>query len=351
MAGNGREVLRLPGATNRRWIITKAPSSQSVADCLRLESGTIPTPGPGEMLVRNLWLSLDPTGVLTMAGYAAEPPGPSGGPVMRGLAVSRVITSQLAEFQPGDIVHSISGWEDYSVTDGTGFYPAWKVPEGATPAEALGVFGATGMAAYWGMTEVGRPRGGETVVVSGAAGGVGSIAAQIARIRGSRVVGIAGGRAKGSWLLEQARIAAVIDHRSEDVAARLDALCPDGIDLFFDTVGGPTLDLALERLRIQGRVVICGGTSRYGATPRLPGPANYLALSMTRGRMEGLLALAYLDRYPEAQRQLRSWIREGELRTIEDVTEGLEHAPEALDRMFRGENLGKQLLRISDQSG
>lgn len=334
--------------TNRRWLITRPPSGRSVEGCLRLTRGPVPTPGPGEMLLRNLWLSMDPTNILTMADHASTAGDSNDRPVMRGLALSRVIDSKLPAFLPGDLVHGLAGWEDYSVTDGTGFYPTWKAPDGVPAAQALGVFGATGMAAYFGMVEVGRPTPRETVVVSAAAGGVGSIAAQIARIRGARTVGVTGGAAKSEWLAKSARLAAVIDHRTEDVAQRLDALCPDGIDLFFDTVGGPLLDLALERLRPHGRVVVCGATSRYGAEPRPAGPSNYLGLTMVQGRMEGLLAVAYIDRYPEAVSALRGWLDSGELHTLEDVLDGLEQAPEALGRLLKGENIGKQLVRVSD---
>lgn len=343
-------ALSEAGGRNRRWQITGPPTGRSIRGCLRMEYGERPEPGPGELLVRNLWLSLDPTSILTMADYAAQAPADGRPRVMQGLAVSRVLASNIPTFSRGDLVHGISGWEDYSSITGEGFYPTWKVPEGATPAEALGVFGATGMAAYFGMVEVARPLTGETVLVSGAAGGVGSIASQIARIRGAKVIGVAGGPAKCAWLLGEARVSAAIDHREGDLAQRLDAAAPNGIDVFFDNVGGGLLDLALERLRPRGRIVICGGTARYAAEPRPPGPSNLLALTMVQGRMEGLLARSYLDRYPEAIAALRGWIAAGQLRPLEDVMEGLENAPSALERLFRGENLGKQLLRIADAS-
>ena len=223
-----------------------------------------------------------------------------------------------------------------------------KIPPGVAPDLALGTLGVTGMAAYFGVIEVGKPRSGETFVISAAAGGVGSIAAQIAKIQGARVFGIAGGKEKCDWLLDEARLDGTIDHRSEDVGARLDAICPEGIDVYFDNVGGPMLDLALNRLRRNGRVVVCGGTSRYGRTPPPPGPADYLALCMVNGRMEGLLAKDYFDRFPEAIAALQGWLRSGRLRTKEDIASGLENAPRTLARLFAGANVGKQLLKIAD---
>ncbi|MCI4329209.1 MAG: NADP-dependent oxidoreductase, partial [Thermoplasmata archaeon] len=191
---------------------------------------------------------------------------------------------------------------------------------------------------------------GETMVVSGAAGGVGSVAGQIGRILDLRVIGIAGGPEKCQWLLREAGFQGAIDHRSENVGERLSALCPDGIDIFFDNTGGPVLDEAIARLRRNGRVVICGGTSRYAATDSPPGPGNYLSLCMVNGRMEGLLAKDYANRFPEAIDTLARWLREGRLHSKEDVLLGLETAPKALVRLFEGANVGKQLVKIADAS-
>ncbi|MGA7923262.1 MAG: NADP-dependent oxidoreductase, partial [Thermoplasmata archaeon] len=230
----------------------------------RWTESDIPMPGDGQMLVRNLWLSFDPTQIL---GMAAEP-GQGGyqiGDAMGALAVSQVIESHISKFQPGDLVYGASYWEDYSVVDGKGYWDTAKILAGASPRLAVGALGITGMVAYFGVVEIGRPRSGETVLVSAAAGGVGSIAVQIAKLLGARVIGIAGGTEKCKWLMEEAHIDAAIDHRREDPATRLDALCPDGIDVYFDNVGGRILDLALERLRPHGRVVLCGTTARYRA--------------------------------------------------------------------------------------
>jgi len=298
--------------------------------------------------VRNLWLSLDPTQLLFMPseGGAEEPSRI--GEVIPAQAVGQVVESHLSGFNAGDIVQGFFGWEDYTVTDGSGFVPMSKVSPGVAPNLAVGTLGLTGMAAYFGVLTVGQPKPGETILISAAAGGVGSIAGQIAKIHGLRVIGIAGGKEKCRWLIDEAGFDGAIDRRSEDIGARLSELCPEGIDLFFDNVGGPVLDEALPRLRQHGRVILCGATSRYAAKDPPPGPQNYLSLVMVNGRMEGLLARDYADRFPEARAALTGWIRSGQLKSKEDVEVGLERAPAALARLYTGENFGKQLLKIAD---
>jgi hypothetical protein len=301
------------------------------------------------MLVRNLWLSFEPTQVLGMV----SPPERGGytlGAPMPGLAASQVLESRMPEFRRGDLVYGFATWEDFSVVDGTGYWNTIKMPPGIPPNLAAGTFGITGIVAYFGTTEIAKPHAGETFVVSAAAGGVGSIAAQVAKILGLRVIGIAGGKEKCDWLREEAHLDGAIDHRTEDVAARLDALCPEGIDIFFDNVGGPVLDLALERLRPHGRIVLCGMTARYRQTPSVPGPANYPQLIMVNGRMEGLLGRDYFSRFPEAVAALRAWVDAGKLKSKEDVVVGLENAPVALARLYSGANIGKQLLKIDDSA-
>jgi NADPH-dependent curcumin reductase len=221
---------------NRQWVVAAAPEEPVREGSFRWTESPIPSPGEGEMLLRNLWCSFDPTQVFLIAQPPAEGGVPIGA-VMRGLTASRVIESRLPGFRAGDLVHGYSGWEDYTVTDGHGYFESTKVADGIAPNLALGTLGVTGMVAYFGVTEIARPTPGETFVVSSAAGGVGSIATQLARLRGLRVIGIAGGRAKCDWLVKDAGAEAAIDHRSENVEARLDALCPGGIDIFFDNAG------------------------------------------------------------------------------------------------------------------
>jgi NADPH-dependent curcumin reductase len=332
---------------NRRWLVDKKVEGTVGPQNFRWTEAERPSPEEGQMLVRNSWLSFDPTQILGLLASAGDGGYRVGAP-MGSFAVSQVVESRIPQFQPGDLVYGASFWEDYSVVDGKGYWDTAKIHPGASPRLAAGTLGITGMVAYFGVVEIGRPQAGETFVASAAAGGVGSIAVQIAKLLGARVIGIAGGEAKCEWLTREAHVDGAIDHRREDVAARLDALCPQGIDIYFDNVGGPTLELAIERLRPHGRVVLCGTTARYRAESPLPGPQNYWQLIMVNGRMEGLLGRDYFDRFPEARTALQGWLDAGQIRSKEDVVEGLEHAPETLARLYSGANLGKQLLRIAD---
>lgn len=343
--------ITVPGPVNRQWLMAKRPDAEISEANFRWAESPLPVPGEGQFLARNLWFSFDPTqrfllgrGDLADTDSGAIPIGE----VMKGFAISEVLESHHPAFGAGDIVHGHMGWEDYSVTDGGGFAPTYRVPEGVPPNWALGALGITGLAAYFGVHEVARPKPGETFVISGAAGGVGSIAVQLAKREGLRVVGIAGSQAKCDWLLGEAGSDGAIDYRKEDVGRRLTELCPEGIDIFFDNDGGPTLDLALERLRNGGRIVLCGATSRYAASPPPPGPTNYLQLVMVNARMEGLLARDYLPRLSEAADAMLPLLRSGRLKSKEDVMVGLRNAPTALARLYSGANVGKQLLRMED---
>jgi NADPH-dependent curcumin reductase len=240
------------------------------------------------------------------------------------------------------------GWQDYVATDGQGFMPLRKLPPGVPPNLALSLFGITGPTAYFGMVDVGQVKAGETVVVSGAAGSTGSVAGQIAKIKGCRVVGTAGGGTKCDWLVKEAGFDGAIDYKSENVGERLSALCPNGIDVFFDNVGGTVLDEVLARINLKARIVLCGAIARYNDAVPTPGLANYINLIVQRGRMEGFIVLDYASRFPEAIEALNRWRQEGRLVQKEDVAVGLENAPRTLMRLFTGENFGKQLLKIAD---
>ena len=246
----------------------------------------------------------------------------------------------------GDFVQGLLGWQDWVVTSPA--VPLTKVFDAGAPTKALGVFGMTGMTAYFGMLDIGRPKVGETVVVSGAAGATGSVAGQIARIKGCRTVGIAGGPEKCAWVTEVAGFDACIDYKNEDVGKRLDELCPQGIDVYFDNVGGDLLDACLGRLAMKARVVLCGGISAYNATDPPPGPRNILMLIIRRARMEGFIILDYADRFGEAAEELAGWHRSGQLNDAQDIAEGLETAPAALRRLFECRNLGKQLIKVAE---
>ncbi len=311
----------------------------------------MPPVAEGQFLVHNRWLSVDPTQALALR--AGDPPG-SAAPVGEApwsLAVSQVLESRHPEYSPGDIVHGEMAWEDYTVTDGTGFNPAFRVPDGVPLNWAAGALGLTGLVAYFGVREVARARPGETFVISGAAGGVGSIASQLAKIWGLRVVAIAGSAAKCDWLAREARVDATINYRQEDVGPRLAELCPDGIDIFFDTVGGPIVEVALGRLRPGGRVVLCGITSQYLAESPAPGPSNLVQLIMVHGRIEGFLGRDFLPRRTEAFDELLPLLRSGRLQSKEDVLVGLRQAPNGLARLLSGGNVGKQLVQMDDPPG
>ena len=333
---------------NRRWLIAKPLDGKLSEANFRWAEAPVPPVAEGQFLVQNRWLSVDPTQALVLR--QGDPPGsaaPIGEPPWS-IAVSEVVESRHPDFSPGDIVHGQMSWEDYTVTDGTGFNPTFRVPDGVPLNWAAGALGLTGLVAYFGVHAVARPRPGETFVISGAAGGVGSIASQLAKIHGLRVIGIAGNPAKCDWLVREAGVDAAINYREEDVGARLTELSPEGIDIFFDTVGGPTLELALGRLRSGGRVVLCGITSQYLAEDRSPGPANLVQLIMVNGRMEGFLGRDFLPRRTEAFDALLPLLRSGRLKSKEDVLVGLRQAPKALARLLAGENVGKQLVRMDE---
>jgi hypothetical protein len=335
-------------AVNRQWRLAARPSGPIDDRTFRMTEEAVPEPGAdGEILVRNLVLSLDPT----QRGWIARDtylPAVKLGDVMRSGAGGRVVKSRAPGYAEGDLVMGLFGWQDYAVVKADGPSPPTKLPPGVPLELAMGALGLTGITAYFGLLDVGKPKAGETVVVSGAAGATGSIVGQIARIQGCRTVGIAGGKDKCDWLVKEARFDAAIDYKSEDVAARLRELCPKGIDVYFDNVGGDILDAALANLAMRGRVVLCGAISTYNDTELRPGPKNYLNLLTKRGRMEGFIILDYIARAMEAVMPLLGWIQSGQIKDRVDVMHGFENAPKALQRLFTGDNAGKQLLRIAE---
>jgi NADPH-dependent curcumin reductase CurA len=333
--------------TNRQLRLAERPAGMDFERCFRLVEERAPeAAAEGEILVRSLVLSIDPT----QRGWIARDtylPAVKIGDVMRSAAAGRVEQSRHPDFAVGDLVVGVFGWQDYAVVNAASSPPTKLLP--GVPLElAMSVLGLTGITAYFGLLDVGRPKAGETVVVSGAAGATGSIAGQIARIQGCRVVGIAGGKEKCAWLVREARFDAAIDYKSEDVAARLRELCPKGVDIYFDNVGGDILDAALAQLAMRGRVVLCGAIATYNDDELRPGPKHYINLLTRRGRMEGFIVLDYLARAAEAVMPLWGWVQSGEIVHTVDVQHGLENAPRALKRLFLGENAGKQLVRIAD---
>ena len=305
-----------------------------------------PVPSDGEVLIRNLWLSFDPTQRAWMSRETYFPMIPLG-EVMRSLAVGQVVQSRKSDYETGELVLGVFGWQDYIATDGGGIVGMRKIPAGLPPTMAMGLFGLTGLTAYFGVNDIGQCKPGETFVVSAAAGAVGSVAGQIAKIKGCRVIGIAGGKVKCDWLVGEAGFDGAIDYRSEDVGRRLDQLCPKGIDVYFDNVGGPILDEVLKRINMHARVVLCGAISQYNSKAPY-GLKNSSNLVLLRGKMEGFLIFDYEERYLEAIQALFEWFQGGRLKNKEDIAVGLENAPKTLIRLFTGENFGKQLLKIAD---
>jgi NADPH-dependent curcumin reductase len=303
-------------------------------------------PAPGELAVKNLYISLDPA----MRGWMNE--GRSYiepvriGDVMRAGAVGRVIASQNQNFKSGDHVVGMLGVQEYALSDGKGIN---KIDPNLAPLPVyLSALGMTGLTAYFGLLEIGKPMAGETVVVSGAAGATGMVVGQIAKLKGCRAIGIAGGQDKCNYVVTELGFDACIDYKKENVLESLRRHCPQGIHVYFDNVGGEILDAALACLARHARVVICGAISQYNSTSGVQGPKNYLSLLVNSARMEGFIVFNYAARYAEGIRDLATWRAQGKLKSKEDVVEGFDSFPETLLRLFRGENLGKLMIKVAD---
>jgi NADPH-dependent curcumin reductase CurA len=303
-------------------------------------------PAEGQFLVKILYVSLDPA----MRGWMNEQRSyiaPVGiGEVMRAGGAGRVIASKHPDFQEGDYVRGMFGVQEYAVSNGKGVQ---KVDTGFAPLPVyLGALGMPGMTAYFGLLDVGQPKAGETLVVSGAAGAVGTVVGQIGKIKGCRVIGIAGGAEKCRYVVEDLGFDAAIDYKHQNVRDALKTHCPDGVNVYFDNVGGEILDAVLGQLALRARIVICGAISQYNNTGPVKGPANYLSLLIHRARMEGMIVFDYADRYTEAAREMAGWMAAGKLKSREHIVQGLETFPEALLKLFTGENIGKLVLQVAE---
>jgi NADPH-dependent curcumin reductase len=335
---------------NRQWVLASRPQGPFTRENFEWREESVPAIGEGEFLVRNLWLSCDPAQRAWMEQDTYMPMLPLG-EVMLGGSAGEVVESKHPDFAPGELVSGVLGWQDYAVSDGGGgLFPVTKVPPGVDLPTAMSLLGVTGLTAHIGLLHVGQPRPGNTIVVSGAAGSVGSFVVQIARLKGFRVVAIAGGASKCDWLTNELGADATIDYKGEDVDARLRELCPDGVDVFFDNVGGQILDAVLEQIAIGARIVLCGAISGYNDFEDRPGIRNHYRLIIRRATMQGFLVFDHMDRVSQAVGDLATWAAEGQLKNRVDVVEGLEKAPDALNRLFTGQNLGKQLVKIADAS-
>jgi NADPH-dependent curcumin reductase CurA len=337
------------GATNRQVVLARRPEGPVTADCFEVRDGAAPELTEGKALLRTRYVSIDPAirGWISPRGSGYLPPVGIGEPV-RSNGVGVVVESANPDLPVGAVVTALTGWQELSLV-GSDWAEPFTVgtiaPDGATALDALTTLGQSGMTAYAGMHAVLRPQPGETVVVSSAASSVGSMAGQIARLAGARVVGIAGTPAKCAWVVDELGFDACIDYRTEDVADRLKELCPGGVQVFFDNVGGELLDTVLRRIAPGARILLCGSLSTDDGDEayRL---RNYPRLMSRRASMVGFNTIDHWDLYPEATAQLARWIASGEVRTRTEVVDGLDAAPELLVRLFSGDHLGKLVARV-----
>ncbi|MEM9255590.1 MAG: NADP-dependent oxidoreductase [Pseudomonadota bacterium] len=330
---------------NQHMVLAARPQGPLKVDDFALQDASMPNLEGNDVVIETHYLSLDPAmkgWIEARVDYVAPV---EIGDVMRGQGGGIVIESSKPEYPVGLQVTGQFGWRRYvaGTRRSLGLAP---VPEGIELCAALNVLGITGLTAYFGMLDIGKPARGDTVLISGAAGATGSVAGQLARIAGARVIGIAGGEEKCAWLMDTLEFEAAIDYKNEDVSARVAELCGEGIDVYFDNVGGDILDIALDNLAQNARVVLCGGISRYNETGPIPGPVNYFNLIYRNARMEGFIVLNYLKRFPEAITFLTQHLLDGRLKHRETITQGFEQLPVALASLFTGGNTGKALVAV-----
>lgn len=330
---------------NQQITLAARPVGEVKLTDFMLSDSDLPAVGDGQVLVQIHHLAVEPAMKGWIEARVDYVKPVEIGDVMRGTGSGVVMESKNADFPVGTVVSGSFGWQRYCVTDGRA-EAMRKVPEGIEQTAALNVLGITGLTAYFGMGEIGKPKAGETVLVSGAAGATGSIAGQLARIAGCRVVGIAGGQEKCDWLVKELGFDAAVDYKGGNTAKDIKAACPDGVHVYYDNVGGEILDMALARLAMNARVVLCGGISRYNQTGHIPGPSNYFNLVYRRARMEGFILVDYVDRFAEASAALAKHLQSGDIKHHETILEGFENTPQALINLFTGANLGKQLVAV-----
>ena len=332
--------------TNTQVRLAARPVGRPKPDDWSIEQVAVPQPGDNEFLAKVIYISLDPAmrGWMNDARSYIEPVGID--EVMRAGGIAEIVESNNPKFSVGDHVYAMTGVQQYFVSDGA---DAQKVDPNIAPlVKFLGVLGMTGMTAYFGLLDVAEAKEGETVVVSGAAGAVGSVVGQIAKIKACRVVGIAGGQRKCQLLIDELGFDAAIDYKSEDLRKALRQHCPKGIDVFFDNVGGETLNTVLPQMRRHGRIAICGAISQYNNTEAVEGPSNYMSLLVSRSRMEGFVVFDYAQQYGAAMQEMAGWMAAGQLNSKEHVEKGIENFPDVLLKLFDGGNFGKLILQVTD---
>lgn len=329
---------------NKQVILAKRPLGLPNADTWSHQTTSVPEIQDGEILVHQHYISLDPAMRGWLNDVRSYIPPVQIGDVMRAGSIGEVIDSKHEKFKTGDFVSGWGGVQQYSINDGKNWY---KIDPSIAPLTTyIGTLGMPGMTAYFGILEVGKLKEGDIVLVSGAAGAVGSIVGQIAKIKGCTVIGIAGGSEKCAYLVDKLGFDAAIDYKNEDLKSAIRAACPKGIDVFFDNVGGEILNLALTRLRMHARIVICGAISQYNNTEAVNGPSNYMSLLVNRANMQGMVVFDYAKDYQKAAEEMGGWMAQGKLFAKEDVYEGIENFHETFIRLFSGKKLGKLVLKV-----
>ena len=331
--------------TNRAVVLRQRPQGLLTWDDLELVELERPELADGEALIETMLLGMDATVRTWLNRGEGYLPAVEIGEVVRCSGIGRVVETRCEKFAVGDLAYGLPGWQQYAVVRDD-LFTTWLPPDTDDLISLISIYGATGTTALLGLTEIGRPKPGETVVVSAAAGATGSLVGQIAKILGCRVVGIVGSAEKARFIVDELGFDAAINHRTDDLAAALKEHCPKRVDVYFDNVGGQVLDAVLGALALHGRIVLCGAISVYNDQGRPPGPSNYLNLISRRGRMEGFIALDWVERFPEAAATLGAWVAEGKLRHFEHFYDGLESAVDALNSLFTGSNTGKVILRL-----
>ncbi|MDG1434181.1 MAG: NADP-dependent oxidoreductase [Saprospiraceae bacterium] len=334
---------------NKQLKLIKRPVGMPDANTWNLESNPIPELQDGEILIKNHYISLDPAMRGWMRDVKSYLPPVGIGEVMRAGSIGEVVkANNHPMYKVGDVLTGWGGVQQYNVTDGTGYY---AVDTKLAPMPMyIGTLGMPGMTAYFGILEVGKIKEGDIVLVSGAAGAVGSVVGQIAKIKGCRVIGIAGGPEKCKYVVDELGFDGAIDYKNESVHAGIKEHCPKGIDVYFDNVGGDILDAALAKIRMHARIVICGAISQYNNTTAIKGPSNYLSLLVNRGTMQGMVVLDYATKYKEAAMNMGMWLAQGKLKSKEDIYDGIENFHSTFERLFTGDKKGKLVLKVLEET-
>ncbi len=332
---------------NHQWRLKNRPVGMIDETDFTWHQEAVRSPENGEILIRSVYLSLDPTNRIWITDMPQYMEPVQVGDVMRGMAIGVVEASENENYAAGDIVSGMWGWQEYATVNGN---QVTKIPSGLpVPLDAwISVLGATGMTAYFGLLDIGQPKEGETVIVSAAAGAVGSIVGQIAKLKGCRAVGLAGSEEKCNWLTDDLGFDAAVNYKTDDLHGAIKAACPNGIDINFENVGGKILDTILTQINMRARIVLCGLIANYNSDEPVPGPYHFAQLLMQRARLEGFIILDYIPQFPKAIAEMATWLAEGKIKYRVDKVQGLKEAPTAVNYLFTGRNIGKLVVQVSD---